>query len=139
LPKFDILGDSNTEINIRSLTLFHRWCKRYYYIYICWITSVQEVYRETLLLNLEIEFIVCLCQSQAISAIWLSIFIKMYYIYKELVKKTVVFDFDDTLVHCREGLLRSPDKKIKINIKGQSIQLPIYLRPKAYQLMSTLS
>lgn len=47
-------------------------------------------------------------------------------------KKTVVFDLDETLIHCNESLNVPNDFRIKINFPtGEIVQAAINVRPYA--------
>lgn len=47
-------------------------------------------------------------------------------------KKTIIFDLDETLIHCNENVYVPSDFKIKINFPtGEIIQVGINVRPFA--------
>jgi CTD small phosphatase-like protein 2 len=55
-------------------------------------------------------------------------------------KKTVVFDLDETLVHCNESLDQPYDIKIPITFpKGGTTETGVNIRPYARELLQNLS
>lgn len=55
-------------------------------------------------------------------------------------KKTVVFDLDETLVHCPERVVRKPDVVLKVTFpNGEIMDAPVYVRPFAVECLREAS
>ena len=55
-------------------------------------------------------------------------------------KKTIIFDLDETLIHCNENIFAHSDFKIKVNFPtGETIQVGINVRPFAREILAALS
>jgi CTD small phosphatase-like protein 2 len=55
-------------------------------------------------------------------------------------KKTVIFDLDETLVHCNESLDQAHDIKISIKLpKGGTTEIGVNIRPYAREILQNLS
>lgn len=55
-------------------------------------------------------------------------------------KKTVVFDLDETLVHCPERVGRRPDVVLKVRFpNGEILDAPVYVRPFAVECLKQAS
>lgn len=61
-----------------------------------------------------------------------------YSLYPTIVKKTIIFDLDETLVHCIDDIENNPCDKI-INVtfpNGESVKAGINIRPYAIECLT---